>query len=418
MTDASIPVIEKESRSWINPDKSAKDENGKKIDRRIQRGVLRSELEYTVDVLREEQKTLISFISDKEQKKQQIFRFQLAAMALLAAALLSALPIYERFVSQLSPVLNENFSDKIFLVMMVFNVLGFIVIAMINLTSVAVTRQITSLKSNIILAVRQLNCNRESIQDAIAARLCGAYPLGNWRNLKNGTQWEPANTIYIRHNKFPIDNSGLQNSLMKRHRNWMIRFVSLIFYPILRIYRKRCVDVNCTNHSVNGKYFDPFSGAKCFCIRDSFKSKEWKHYSFDKYHDVKITKEDKLPRNLILRVLLFGYRAAYTRSADMMSIVTMIVITTLIALLIPAGNFYLWYRINIIPAASGIEENVKVAMENILNYTYLFSAIDVVIILMFIFHFIGIIDMAMNKSVSLLLKEPNEKYVGKKITVS
>lgn len=422
MCNGTILVVEKERRISPKADRriigettllSTNDKRGDVGNRRLQRSVSRDEIQYIVEVLREEQKTLIDFISDKEQKKQQVFRFQLATIALLGAAMLSALPIYERFITQKTFATSiasvGNFADQIFLVMMVFNVLGFIVIAMINFTSVAVTRQITSLKSNIILAVRQLNCNREAIQDAITARICGAYPLGDWRSSKNIKHWEPANTLYTRHNKFPIDNSGLRNSLIKRHRNWVIRFVSLLFFPLLCFYRRRCKNNECNENSSEGNYANPFLGGKCFKIRHRIGSKEWKLYSFDKYNDVKIKKEDKLPRNWFLRVLLFGYRAAYTRSADMMSVAAMSIITVLIALLIPAGNFYLWYRINIIPVSAGFEENVKSSMIDILDYAYIFSAVDIAIIVIFTIHFVGIIDMAMNKSVSLLLQEPNEK---------
>lgn len=416
-----IPVFEKEQRQNSPVDRRASERitvvrrnpvERSSGDRRKLRGVIKEDLNNLLDVLREEQKTLIDFISDKEQKKQQVFRFQLAAIAILAASLVVSIPLFERFIEQQSFATeigaSHSASDRILLVMLVFNVIGLVVIAMINLTSVAVTRQITSLKSNIILAVRQLNCNREAIQDAVTGKMCGAYPLKDWRHPDKIQQWEPASTIYVKHNKFPIDNSSLRNSLTKRHRSWIVRILSLLFFPLLCIYRKRCTNKECKANIDGVKPFWMPFGPKCFFIRNTSPG-EWRHYEFDKYNDVAMPEESKLPKSMFFRVLLFGYRAAYMRSADMMSVMAMSIITTLVALLIPAGNYYLWYRINLIPVTEGAEESVAIMMSEILSYAHLFSFIDMAIILMFAFHFIGIIDMAMNKSVSLLLSEPNDK---------
>lgn len=180
----SIPVIENERRFYPHPDRRKgclKEHFPKEInrrnenDRRQSRGVSKSALEQVTDILRDEQRSLISFIADKENKKQQVFRFQLTAIAILATAIVTVLPLFEQFIMRqgLDGGVNEIIFDdylkeKIFLTLIVFNVIGLIVISLVNLTSAAVIKQITSLKSNILLAVRQLNCNREAIQDAIA----------------------------------------------------------------------------------------------------------------------------------------------------------------------------------------------------------------------------------------------------------
>jgi len=421
----SIPVVEKERRCFPFPDrrvenelkivKKDKDRRGES-DRRISRGVSREALENVEGVLREEQKILLEFIADKEMKKQQVFRFQLAAIAILAASLLVALPLFEKFIAKQS-ISNEivsvgNLADNVFLLLVVFNVVGLIVIALISLTSVAVTRQITSFKTNIILAVRQLNCNREAIQDVVTARICGLYPSSNWRDEGEIHKWEPAHTIYTRHNKFPIDNADLRRSFMRRHRSWMVRCAYYLCYPFIYKYRKKCEETNCDSCSEKNNIFGNVDNLKCFKIKVSA-DEGWKKYPFNKYNDVEIGEDDVLPKRLIPRVLLFGYRAAYIRSADMMTVAAMSIVTALVALLLPLGNYYLWYRINIIPVSKNIENEVQIIMDDILKYATIFSVIDLLIIVIFSFHFAGIIDAAMNKTVALLKSEPNRKKYNK-----
>lgn len=168
----------------------------------------------------------------------------------------------------------------------------------------------------------------------------------------------------------------------------------------LRRYREKCVDDKCENN-INIKRKGNF--AKCYKIRLT-KDGEFNHHVFNKYGDIEIEGNTKLPRFLPLRVLLFGYRAAYIRSPDMMSILAMIIVTTMVALLVPAGNLYIWFRINLIPSA---DEYTKIS--EIWNYIWIFSSIDLLIILMFILHFKDIINYSMAKIVNLL--KPNKENV-------
>jgi len=410
MEDRYIPVITEEKRLFPYPDRR-REKNEKLIpkendrrkgdpERRKIRGITKDDLSNVTDILREEQDTLIKFISDKEQKKLQVLRFQIAAVVILGAATITALPLIESFFSTFVSKEITKPLKIVYPILIAYNFMGIIVVFATCLMGFTVVQHIMSIKSNVMLAVRQLNCNREAIQDVIAARLCGTYTIGGWKS-NDDIDWEPAKSIYLRHNKFPTNNSGLRKSFFRRYRSKL--YYILTFLPgfiFEKSYRHKCEKCkDCTGRECKNKHNDD----NCVEILTNGKMKT---YTENRYNEVYIDDESDLPRNWFSRLSLFGFRAAYIQSADMMAVVATSTITILAALLLPLGNVYLWYRMTI--------QHPEIETEFSLLIPLIFVTIDLFIIIFLASHFYKIIVRAMDKIVILLTSESGKTSPSKK----
>jgi len=364
-------------------------EEGTKTEKRIRNGISRSELSRLTDILRDEQTILIQFISDKEQKKIQIYRFLLAAIAILGVSAVAALPLLEKFISMepIEEMLNSsNKFGTTLMIYSVFNIVGLIAVIAVNLINATVMRYILSIKTNITLASRQLNCNREAIQRAISAQLCGSYPLAeNYTGKGTNGEWYEAEKLYLSHNKFPTNNINLRAVFFRRQRNFIIKIIYFLFGWLLPQKQKKCSD---PDHSNKAK------GQRCFTLEIDSKTV---HYTIDKHDDIYLEADTKQPSSFFQRILLLGYRASYIQSSDMMAVCAACTITVFVSLLLPLGNFYLWFII-----AFKIVDETQVYTVAI---PVIYSIIELIIIGIFAMHFAGIMYRSMNKIVDILIKE-------------
>jgi len=391
--ETKILVFEKEKR--FDPKRgdynNSREKDNKKEKRSI-KGVSRDELVRLVEVLRDEQTTLINFIADKELKKFQVFRFQLAAMAILGVSTVASLPLLEGFISSkiVSDMLS-NSTDVLITTTSLFILLNIVILSAIisvNLMSAAVIRHILSIKSSVTLAVRQLNCNREGIQRAMSGLLCGSYPVEKeYRSDKPNSEWYEAEILYLSHNKFPTSNKSLRAVFFRRQRNTLIKIayylVQLISPKSLTQRQKPCTEIECENKK---------KGLRCFTL--SYDN-EVVHYGIDDHDDIHIDYDTKTPNDLFERILLLGYRASYVQSADMMAVLATFIATILVSILLPLSNLYMWFRI----------ETFGEVGHSPAVLALFFVVIELILILFFAYHFSGIMYRAMNKIVKILVSE-------------
>ncbi|SEN30276.1 hypothetical protein [Nitrosomonas marina] len=468
--DVSIPVFDRKKRLSNIEDRRINEKDRRKKDssiygdrrkepgdRRKIKGLFLEDLINLVNVLRDEQTTLINFIADKEQKRISILRFQLAAIAILGISTIASLPLLNEILSpdrinimtksqesdqQLNPqtkailytdtinllktsaptveqtetkpistvesVNSESSTEQkklfdmtgVILMFCMFNIAGSLAVIAVSLINVAVVRYVLSIKSNITLAVRQLNCNREAIQRAITAQLCGAYPTG--LEYKNKNEWSIGNTLYLTHNKFPVDNTSLRHSFFRRYRNKLLIRCYKIFNYFFSAKLKECNDENCEEK--NKKFVEK-------CITLTFSDNEVVHYPVDKYGAIYTSPDKRIPDSFLERILSLGYRSCYVQSADMWAVVASCITTTLVSLLLPLGNFYLWF------VTKGIEYDslnfifFEISVPSFIALS--FASLGLIITYFFAKHFSKIIYSYLNKLIDIVTNDSD--YSPKKV---
>jgi len=105
------------------------------------------------------------------------------------------------------------------------NILIVIMLGGISTISIALIKYLSSLKTDSIIAMRQINCNRQALYSALFAKVEGRYPHYAELGVNDDGRY---NLMYGRHRKFPIDNMDFRNSYSDPCNYWMFSVLKWI----------------------------------------------------------------------------------------------------------------------------------------------------------------------------------------------
>jgi len=174
-------------------------------DRRRNRSILREDLVYAIDTQKWKTEQLYQLIDNKEKKKFFVTNVSFGVFAVLAG-----------LVAAISAMIAKYGGDLIVSYVLYCSLI--IVIAGANLINIAAIRYIVSLKSDVLLAVRQLNCIRQSLHSMMYTLIEGVGPSSDFFKDRGKGNNDDASLYYEyigSHIKYPMNNDGLRDRYFK-----------------------------------------------------------------------------------------------------------------------------------------------------------------------------------------------------------
>lgn len=188
----------------IDEDKRNED---RKVDRerRSNKSILREDLVYAIDTQKWKVEQLYQLIENKEKKKFLVTNVSFGVFAVLSG-----------LVAAIAAMIAKYGGDLIVSYVLYCSLV--IVIAGANLINITVIRYIMSLKSDVLLAVRQLNCVRQSLHSLMYTFIEGVGPPEDFCKNK-GKPDDDRNSLYYdyigSHIKYPLNNEDLRDRYFK-----------------------------------------------------------------------------------------------------------------------------------------------------------------------------------------------------------
>ncbi len=192
----NIYKINKENRS-VNGDVNN--------ERRKNKSILREDLIYAIDTQKWKTEQLYNLIENKEKKKFLVTNVSFGVFAVLSG-----------LVAALAAMIAKYGGDIIISSALYCSLI--IVIAGANLINISVIRYIVSLKGDVLLAVRQLNCIRQSLHSMMYTLIEGKDPSDNFYNDKGNAGIDCCSVYYDyigSHIKYPMNNEELRDRYFK-----------------------------------------------------------------------------------------------------------------------------------------------------------------------------------------------------------
>lgn len=177
----------------------------KKNERRYNKSLLRQDLEACIEIQKWKHESLLKLIDNKERKKFLITNVSFGVFAVLCG-----------LVTGISTLLSKYGADTVIAYALYLSLL--IVVIGVNLINLSVINYIASLKSEVLLAIRQLNCLRQSLHSLLFMLIHGKNPDSNFKKNKGNTGNKDM-SIYFnligQHVKYPFDNETLRSRYLK-----------------------------------------------------------------------------------------------------------------------------------------------------------------------------------------------------------
>ncbi len=181
-------------------------------ERRFMRAVVRDDLKECLETQKWKYDNLLQIINAKESRKISVVKLSFGVFAIVAALMTAIATFLMKMGTNPSLEIIE-YSLSISLV---------VVLAGANLMNLTVMRFLVSLKSETMLAMRQLNCVRQSIHSLLYTLVNGSLPSSDFLQNKGSIDNEEDGGIYYtligRHVKYPMNNDPLRATyLTKTH---------------------------------------------------------------------------------------------------------------------------------------------------------------------------------------------------------
>lgn len=197
-------------------------------DRRVNKSILREDLIYAIDMQKWKIEQLYKLIDNKEKKKFLVTNVSFGVFAVLSG-----------LAAGLAAMIAKYSGD--YIVSSVLYCSLIIVIAGANLINVSVIRYIVSLKGDVLLAVRQLNCVRQSLHSMMHTLLDGIGPSSNFYSNK-GNESPECGSIYYdyigSHIKYPMNNEALRDRYFRKKKGKYV-------YDYRALYRSADLFTTC-----------------------------------------------------------------------------------------------------------------------------------------------------------------------------
>ena len=190
----------------------------RKGDRRKKGKVSEQILDFFISHLTDEQKELVQHLKEKEDKKLVLVKYIFSVLPLFASVATAAFS-YLIVIFKEKPII-----DPVFIVVM-FNILIVIMLGGMSTISIALIKYLSSLKTDSIIAMRQINCNRQAIYSALFAKVEGRYPSYSELSVNSNDRY---NMMYGSHRKYPIDNMDFRRSYTEPCNYWMFSVLKWI----------------------------------------------------------------------------------------------------------------------------------------------------------------------------------------------
>lgn len=191
----------------------------RKEERRKTGKISEKTLNFFISHIRDEQTELIQHLKEKEDKKLVLVKY-----------IFSILPVFATVATVAFSYMIFIFKEKLdidpaFIVIM-FNMLIVIMLGGISTISIALIKYLSSLKTDSIIALRQINCNRQALYSALFAKVEGRYPRYPELDVNSNDRYS---MLYGSHRKFPIDNMDFRKSYSEPSQFWMFSVLKWIF---------------------------------------------------------------------------------------------------------------------------------------------------------------------------------------------
>ena len=171
-------------------------------DRRKSGLISEDTLDYFISHVRAEQVELVQHLKEKEDKKLVLIKY-----------IFSVLPVFATVATVAFSYMIVIFKEKLLIdpafIVMMFNMLVVILLGGISTISIALIKYLSSLKTDSIIAMRQINCNRYALYSALFAKVEGRYPSYDELLVNSNDRY---NMMHGSHRKFPIDNMDFRSS--------------------------------------------------------------------------------------------------------------------------------------------------------------------------------------------------------------
>lgn len=206
---SKVLVFRKDRRESIIPESIPQE------DRRdfVPRNVADSELDDLISHCEHRATELEGHLRDKEKKKLTII---VSSFAVLSLVTTFSFNIAKAYAGQLDAVTTVAFGVAL---------LGFLcAVAFVN---IAIIKYVVALKMDCLLAIRQLNCNRQAIHTFLYAKWQRIFPSRSLNEMKTKGDFDGTildrNThfwrIYGRHEKYPLNNVDLRSTYIELQNN-------------------------------------------------------------------------------------------------------------------------------------------------------------------------------------------------------
>ena len=174
-------------------------------DNRINKSINHDDLIYAIDIQKWKIEQTHKIIDNKEKKKFLVTYVSFGVFTVLSGLVAALAAMMTKYGDQ--EIVTMGLSSTLI-----------IIIAGANLINLTVIRYIGALKGDVLLAVRQLNCIRQSLHSMLHTLLEGSSPSKNF-HLDKGEKEDGCITPYYEfigsHIKYPMNNEELRDRYFK-----------------------------------------------------------------------------------------------------------------------------------------------------------------------------------------------------------